>query len=341
MTKDFCIQLSEVFTSYHAPSICELPSGDLLACCFAGKTSMEGDPNQVTLGSRFQRETGQWSEPEIWVDVPHRASGNPRVFVGPKPDEIWLIAPVAYGEWCGGTTRLFMKRSYDEGRTWKDLELLVENKGILGKNKPYIKNNLCILPVEQEEMWSPRFLRSEDFGETWELFGDLGKQAGVRILQPTIVELRDGTLMSYMRSQENRIYESHSSDQGRTWSEAQPTILPNNNSGIDMARLFSGNLVLVFNPTQLEENRQARDAGLPENLAGFTTWGARTPLVIALSEDDGRTWPYSLVLEDAEGVFCYPAVIQDSKGAIHIVYTWDRKAIRHVVVTEEELLSSS
>ena len=338
--KEFCIQLSEGYASCHAPSICELSSGDLLACCFAGTQELEGGPDQVTLGARFDRRSGTWSDPEVWVDVPHRASGNPRIFVGPRPSEVWLVAPVSYGEWCGGSTRLFMKRSYDEGSSWKDLELLVAEKGILGKNKPFIRDNLCILPVEQEHTWNSKFLRSEDYGESWELLGDLGNDAGVRIIQPTVVQLNDGSLLAYMRSQENYIYQSRSNDIGRSWSKAEPTELPNNNSGIDMVRLASGNLVLVYNPTQLVTDKQQRDSGLPEHMAGFTTWGPRTPLVAALSEDEGNSWPYQVVLEDGPGVYCYPAVIQGKDRMIHIVYTYQRTAIRHVAIEENELLAS-
>jgi alpha-L-rhamnosidase len=233
-----------------------------------------------------------------------------------------------------------MKRSLDEGRSWKDLELLTEEKGILGKNKPFIRDNLCILPVEQEHLWNPKFLRSEDFGHSWELVGDLGKEAEVRILQPTVVQLSDSTLLAFMRSQENYIFESRSNDLGRTWSKANATKLPNNNSGIDMVRLSSGNLVLVYNPTQLVEDREQRDAGLPEGMAGFTTWGPRTPLVASLSTDDAESWSHRVVLENGSGVYCYPAVIQDISGTIHIVYTWERRAIRHVMVTEEEFWNS-
>ncbi|MBA7486916.1 hypothetical protein ES707_22478 [subsurface metagenome] len=337
--KEFCIELPEPYLSCHAPSICELPSGDLLACCFAGTQELEGGPDQVTLGARFDKRRGSWSKPAIWVDVPQRASGNPRVFVGPNSGEVWLVAPVSYGEWCGGSTRLFLKRSYDEGMNWKDLELLVDEKGILGKNKPFIRDNLCILPVEEEAEWNPKFLLSEDGGESWELVGDLGREAGVRIIQPTLVQLRDGTLLAYMRSQENYIYQSRSEELGHSWSRATPTGLPNNNSGIDMVRLSSGNLVLVYNPTQLVTDQQQRDAGLPENMVGFTTWGPRTPLAAALSEDEAKSWPHQLVLENGPGVYAYPAVIQGQDQAIHIVYTFERTAIRHMRIEEAELLS--
>ena len=59
----------------------------------------------------------------------------------------------------------------------------------------------------------------------------------------------------------------------------------------------------------------------------------RSPLVVALS-DDGRTWEHQLTLEDGAGEFSYPTVIEADNGTIHIAYTWQRRAIRHVEIRQ-------
>jgi len=323
------------FPSCHAPSICELPDGDLLLAFYAGE--YEGAPDQVILGARYDRAAGRWSEPKIWVHVFRRATVNPRVFVGPD-GAVWLIAPVNYGErWCSGGTYLFLKRSYDGGHTWTDLELLVERKGLLGKNKPLVEGAFCLLPVEWEPTWSAAFLRSEDGGRSWEVVGDLGREAAAHLIQPTVVRLSDGRILAYMRSQEGKIFASYSENDGRTWSRPVPTALPNPNSGIDMVRLRSGNLVLVYNPTTPTPAMGKLHPAWPKRMpAGFEVWGPRTPLVIALSPDEGRSWPYHLVLEEGMGEYSYPAVIQAQDGSIHVVYTHRREAIKHVAILEEE-----
>jgi len=321
----------------HAPSICELPDGDLLLAFYAGE--YEGAPDQVILGTRYDRSAGRWSEPEIWVHVFRRATVNPRVFVGPD-GVVWLVAPVNYGEhWCSGGTYLFLKRSSDGGHTWTDLELLVERKGLLGKNKPLVEGDFVLLPVEWEATWSATFLRSEDGGRTWEIVGDLGRAAGAHLIQPTVVRLPDGRLLAYMRSQEGRIFSSYSTDDGRSWSVPEPTSLPNPNSGIDMVRLRSDNLVLVYNPTEPLPRSEKLHPAWPRVMpTGFEVWGPRTPLVAAFSEDGGRTWPRRLVLEDEDGEYSYPAVIQARDGTIHVVYTYRREAIKHVMLSEDGFL---
>lgn len=337
MKRKPCIITNEEYPSCHASSICELNNGDLLACCYAGKE--EGSPDQVILGTRYNTSLAVWTPWKVWVDVPHHASGNPRVFRAPMEGEVWLISPVAYGVWCSGSTRLFMKRSYDEGETWKDLELLIDDKGILGKNKPFIEDNLVILPVEREDYWNVKFLRSTDRGERWQLIGDLGRESGIRVIQPTIIRLKSGDLMAYMRSQENFIFVSYSKDDGSHWSEPTPTTLPNNNSGIDMVKLASGRLALAYNPSPLTTTVDTLEPGLPvEIMAGFDTWGPRTPLIVSLSEDEGKHWNLHYTIEEGPGSFSYPSIIEADNGLIHITYTHNRKRIMHVQLTEEEIL---
>ena len=302
----------------------------------------EGSPDQVIIGSRFSSASNSWKEAEVWVNVPHRASGNPRIFLSPSGTETWLVVPITYGVWCGTDTYLFLKRSYDYGRSWQDLELLTVEKGLNGKNKPLIKNECILLPVEEVATWKPRFLRSEDGGETWTTIKVPEAEPLVRVIQPSVVELSDGTLLAYMRSQEQYIYRTYSKDGGATWSAPEPTQLPNNNSGIDMTRLASGNIALVYNPTNLSNNRELINSALPiDQMPGFSTWGPRTPLSISLSTNEGETWNHTLDLEKGRGFFSYPAIIQSHDGTIHVTYTHQRTAIKHVVLTEDEVLNHS
>jgi len=91
------------------------------------------------------------------------------------------------------------------------------------------------------------------------------------------------------------------------------------------------------------------------------SWGLKSPgrgkLNVAISHDDGLTWTPSstVVLESFDDgaisdvnadkknqkkpiEMSYPAVIQDPKtDLIHIVYTYDRQTIKHVVINPNRL----
>ncbi|RJQ41120.1 MAG: hypothetical protein C4545_07515 [Anaerolineaceae bacterium] len=341
------------YKSCHSVALCKLANGDLLAAWFAGDE--EGSNNSVILISRKEEGKDNWSSAGIAVNVTNRAAGNPRLFVGPD-NSVWLIAPINYGEWCQGGTRLFLKRSFDYGKSWSDLELFIEPKGILGKNKPICtKSGTWIIPCEYERDWQAVFIRSTDRGETWEIIECPGSNA--RLHQPTIIQRENSELLAFMRTWEGVIYQTRSSDDGATWSYPEATGIPNNNSGIDMVKLTSGRIALICNPCSLgrdgnvivkPEERPAeinvRDLCQADSLQiltildvnnsnvpsipGFPTWGPRSPLSILLSDDDGKTWHLSADIENVPGEFSYPAVIQGSEKRIYIAYTANRTEIR-------------
>ena len=355
------------FPTSHAGSICELPNGDLLAVWYSG--SKESAPDSVILGSRLPKGAKEWQSPVILVNVANHASGNPRVFVGPD-STLWLISPVNYGRWCDGGTRMFFKRSYDLGRSWTDLEILTTRRRILGKNKPIHleKKDIWIMPVEYEGTGDVAFMRSTNSGKHWKVIDRPGEVAYLD--QPTVVQLANDDLLAYMRSWEGYIYESRSVDLGLSWSKPAPTTLLNPNSGIDMVRLRSGKLVLIFNPVALgpkgnltvshkdrarrdlpsgrdalrkaedHELRRVIDKQQPEHVeysGGYPAWGPRTPLSVAVSDDEGRTWRISQHLERGEGEFSYPAIIQGSSGAVYILYTYQRTGMKYTRIEESEL----
>ena len=364
IASDYPFRAMEKFPSSHAAAVCELMDGDLLAAWYAGQR--EGDPDSVIMGARFSQEKKLWEPPQVWVDVHGHAAGNPRLFTG--PDElVWLLAPINYGAWCQGGTELYLKRSADGGRSWTDLERFIRKKGVLGKNKPVsIGKGIWIIPAEYERSWEAVMIRSEDNGEHWDLVPV--PAGGERLHQPAIVQLSDGSLLAYLRTWEGYIYQTRSEDSGQTWSRVGRTNLPNNNSGIDMIRLRSGKLLLVYNPVHLGPNGdlvvpeevsrslprseemlcnadsaqidylvEQQWEGRPAGAGYYPNWGPRTPLSIAVSGDEGNTWERVLDLETDPGEFSYPAVIQDELGTIHIVYTCHRTNIKHVRLIEGDL----
>lgn len=367
MISRFIVEPTQRFPTCHAGTICELPNGDLLAAWYTGLH--EGSPDSVICGSRLKSGDASWGTPEIWVNVANHAAGNPRLFIGPD-QAVWLIAPVNYGAWCDGGTRMFFKRSFDLGRTWTDLEILTRRRRILGKNKGLsVRPNILILPVEYEGLGDVAFMRTTNAGRTWSIVDCPG--GGAYLDQPSIVQLTNGDLMAYMRSWEGYIYETHSTDFGLTWSKPVSTTLPNNNSGIDMVRLASGRLVLSYNPTALGAagNLTSEDVygvGVASRFAhgvlskagneelqrmihkskaqgeyhpsGLLSWGPRTPLCLAVSDDEGKSWQNRLTLEDAPGEFSYPAIIQSSDKTIHVIYTHNRTKMKHVRLVESEIL---
>ncbi|MDB4682374.1 exo-alpha-sialidase, partial [Synechococcus sp. AH-551-A10] len=75
-----------------------------------------------------------------------------------------------------------------------------------------------------------------------------------------------------------------------SWSSPHPTDLPNNNSSIQACRLVSGRLALIFNRFGFLPDPNDPDAS---SAWGEARWPrTRWPLSIAISADDGQSWPW-------------------------------------------------
>jgi len=305
------------FESCHASTIEEIKDG-LIVSWFGG--TAEKNPDVGIWVSRFLDE--KWTKPvEVADGVQHKdlryPAWNPVLFntgsevklfykVGPNPRDWW-------GE---------VISSLDNGITWSESRRLPEEIWGPIKNKPVLLSNGDLLcPSSTETVgWRVHMEISSDMGSSWERTRALndGKKQGA--IQPTVLIHPNGKLQILSRSEGKMILSSWSSDNGRTWSKFEPIMLPNPNSGIDGVTLEDGRHILIYN--HLKKN-----------------WGGRNVLNLAVSKD-GINWDAAILLEndpDSDGEYSYPAVIQTKDRMVHIIYTWNRKTIKHVVVDPSKL----
>ncbi len=302
----------EGYPSCHASTLVELPDGELLAAWFAG--SQEGARDTAELGARLAPGTTAWSKPQVLVDTPNKSDGNPVLHVDRK-GRVWIFYVTKENDrrpqWA--QCPLKCRVSTDGGRTFGPERILHAELGWMDRNKPiYLANGDLLLPLYDERDWTSHIFISTDDGATWSMSEHMVGNGGN--IQPTLAQLSDGSVLALMRtgSDHHRLWRALSRDNGRTWSVPVETDLPNPDSACDMVRLADGHLVLVFNDST----------------------SRRTPLTVALSTDEGRTWPVKRNLETAEGEYSYPAIIQTRDGMIHVTYTYQRRSIKHAAFNE-------
>jgi predicted neuraminidase len=312
VTAEFIYE-SAPFPSCHASTIVETDRG-LVAAWFGG--TAERNPDVGIWVSR--REGSRWTTPvEVanGVETPalRHPTWNPVLFQ-PRSGPLMLFYKVgpSPSTWWG-----MVRTSVDGGLTWSSPRRLPD--GVLGpiKNKPVQLANGDILSgsSSEHEGWRVHFERSSDNGASWAVTPPLNDGKEIPAIQPSILVHKDGRLQAIGRSRSKRLFETWSSDQGRTWSPLALTELPNASVGTDAVTLSDGRVLLVYNHTAT----------------------GRSPLNVALSVD-GRQWMAGPVLENEPGrEFSYPAVIQTRDGLVHITYTWRRERIRHVVVDPRAL----
>jgi predicted neuraminidase len=308
LLKEFMFE-SAPFPSCHASTIVQTRDGNLLAAWFGGAYERASD-----VGIWISRHDGSKWSPPLQVATGEDASGKPLptwnpVLFQPSKGPLLLFYKVgpSPASWWG-----MLMTSTDNGTTWSTSRRLPD--GILGpvKDKPIeLTDGLMLCPSSDEsDGWKLHIERTTDLGLTWTKTATLNEGHKVRQIQPTLLDHGNGKIQFLSRTDAGCIYQSWSSDNGKTWDATAPTKLPNPNSGIDAMELKDGRSLLVYNPS-------AKD---------------RHPLAIAISTD-GRQWGFPIPIEDTDGPeLSYPAVIQTADGKVHITYTWERKRIRHVVI---------
>jgi predicted neuraminidase len=299
------------FPECHASTICEV-NGRLVTAWFGGTREKNND-----VEIWVSRHDGtNWSAPvsvangiernkryPTWNPVLFQTKDGPLTLfykVGPNPDEWWGMK----------------KTSRDSGVTWGKSERLPEKISGPIKNKPIVlKSGEMIAGSSTEhDGWRVHFERSTDGGGNWRFVGPIEDPQKFGAIQPTILIHSNGALQAFCRSQNGKIVETWSINDGLTWTPLAATALPNPNSGIDAVSLHDGRHLLVYN---------------------HTTRG-RSPLNVAATRD-GRTWQAAFVLESEPGEYSYPAIIQTSDGLVHTTYTWKRQRVKHVVIDPAKL----
>jgi predicted neuraminidase len=318
----------------HAANLLELDNGDLLCVWFTG--SGEGNPDTNVVMSKLPAGTDQWSTPIQLSSDPERSEQNPVLFQAPN-GKLWLFH-TSNEPHNQKTSRVVYRISEDRGSTWGPAEVLFDGTGIfLRQPLLVLKNGDWLLPAYYctlDGHYSVVQI-STDKGTTWQ---EYEVQNSIHRVQMNVVELGDGTLYAVFRSrQAERIYTSISRDSGRTWTVPVKSELPNNNSSIQLTKLKNGHLALIYNNSSLERD-QFRWI---QRKGEFRKKTLRTPLTLAISEDEGKTWPHyknvqmaDLEYKDSEVGYSYPSIIATRDGKIHIAFSYLRKAIKYVSLEE-------
>ena len=237
---------------------------------------------------------------------------------------------------------------------WSSRGLLDKNLDprALGENSPITLSDgtylYALARTESNTEWLDVYV-STDEGESWhrrgsawvpeELNPDSNVVTGKPISsrghgEPMVVERVDGSLWMLSRTHFRGlpIGESFSIDGGKSWTDVIPSHIKHTNSRFHIRRLNSGRLLLVKHSDEVVE-----DAG------PWGSGGGRRDLTAYLSDDDGKTWPYRLLIEG--GDCSYPDSAQSKDGRIFIAYDIGRSIggigaeIRMAIIREEDIKS--
>ena len=199
----------------------------------------------------------------------------------------------------------WMRISTDEAKTWSEpIQCISDRKGyfVVNNNRVIqLKSGRLLMPaayhyVPEGGDWDEKAghgriycYYSDDNGQTWKPGKEVPNPDNVINQEPAVIELKNGYILMLIRTNSGAQYISTSKDKGETWSAAERSNITSPTSPASVARIPStGDLLLVWNNTVNEK---------------------RTPLNIAISKDEGKTWSHGKTLENnPDKGYCYTAI---------------------------------
>ncbi len=115
-------------------------------------------------------------------------------------------------------------------------------------------------------------------------------------LEPTVVEMKDGSLWMILRTSQDRHYQSFSYDGGESWTTPEPSPFYGTITMPRIGRLSDGRLIFIWNNTtplpELDPDDPIK-TGLAETSKDGTwedVFTNRAVIHVAVSEDEGKSW---------------------------------------------------
>ncbi|MFC2085815.1 sialidase family protein [Bacteroidota bacterium] len=319
----------------HSDSVARLSEGDVeilkdgrLAFVYQQSGRGGGDFDRMDIVLKTSDDGGgNWSQPGVLVSSDEAGMNvmSPTILRTHDGELLLFYLRKNGPQDC----RMYVRRSTDELATLSDPVLTMSTDGyfVVNNARPIqLSSGRLIIPAafhpaDGDFEWSdlrmfgiPTIFYSDDVGLSWDRAKtslDAPPIVGVQLQEPGVVELEDGSLMMWMRTNGGFQYESFSNDRGETWTIPEPGPLAAPLSSATISRIpWTGDLVAVWND-------RSGDHPTPEARADYWAVANRTPLTVAVSRDDGLTWSRSRLLENDEGLnFSYPSITFDGQRMI-------------------------
>lgn len=316
----------------HSATVEQFPDGVLRSVWFQG--SREGGKDIALYQASLDPAARKWSAPEVLVNREQASAelgrslktiGNPVLFTA-RGGRTWLFfVTVSLFGWSGGDINY--KYTDDGGQTWSRARRLlvspVPHSGTLVKGSAveYADGSIGLPVYRSYDQYS--FAELVHLASDGKVMGKATMSNATRgALQPSISVFNEHDAVAMMRyngDDPKRVLRTTTTDSGRRWTTPETTEVPNPDSALAAVELSDASMLMVFN-----------------NSTEY-----RNVLSLARSVDQGQSWKILYAFDEEEAARddvneerSYPSMKRDRSGDIHLVYTWKRKKIKHVIFNE-------
>ena len=313
MTSEFLYTPDSIGAFSHCPTLLNTQSGSLLASWYGYPDEEYRDAKIILARKNHGQETWSKTMPQILFPESKYSQGNPLLFQEPT-GRICLFFVYLKGNYWNDS-ELHATYSHDDGKTWTPPTALALPRGTMVRAAPMaVQDGTLLLPAYDEQRHQSIVLISQAPYCSWTM---AHRFEDVPLIQPTIVRGLNKSLTMYFRATQEpkRIWRSVSPDGGNSWLAPIQTPLPNPLSGIAAVHMKE-QTALIYNHTELHQ---------------------RHPLSLSITRDHGVSWSEPWHFETAKHEVSYPSFTMDGHGQLHGLYTFNRRMIRYVTISEQVL----
>ena len=314
-------QASKEYPRYSEGSILPLNDGTLLYTTtqFIGSGSDFATARIIAKKSTDGGKT--WSEPRVLQENTGKKnvmSATLRYLASPlnekRPIGLFYLKKNTLAD-----LKAYLKVSHDDGKTFGDPIEITAPPGYHVVNNDRItilSSGRWLVPVastpdvaKSNHFVSACFI-SDDQGQTWHQSKGSVDYEKRGAMEPEVFELKGGNILMIFRTQSGHIGSSVSHDGGETWDKPGSWGVRAPEAPATLRRIPStGDLMLIWN-----DNFEP----------GTGHSGKRSPLTVAISDDEGKTWKFKKNLEPSpDHTYSYISLIFFQGRAIMSYYVGD------------------
>ena len=205
----------------------------------------------------------------------------------------------------------------EDKNEWTMPNMLDLPVGMMIRHRPifFDKDSLIIPAYHEKENTSYLYSSQRPFTK-WLKIGEVDGD----LIQGDLINTEGNEWQLYLRPSmdtPHNIFRALSPDNGKSWNTVLRMNLPCPLSGVAVAYFGDKKVVIAHNNTQEFK---------------------RNPISLSISDNYGMNFIKQFDVESSEGMeLSYPSLLVDSNRKLHMVYTYNRRMIKHVCWDEREI----
>ena len=313
MKKEFVYNPKDFNGHSHASCLAE-HNGDIYLSWYVYEEE-EHQKGQVVI-SKLNQETQEWSKAEfVFTNTRHQSQGNPVIFS--HNGKLHLYFVILQGHYWD-SAQIYYSCQNEQTKEWEVPTKVNVPNGIMVRHRPLLLGNKLLIPAYDEKDMTTVIYSVDGDMSQWRTVS----RTEQKYIQADLLKFNEQECQMYLRdtTESRKVMKAVSSSAGSMWNNISETDLHCPLSGIAAIKLSKEQILVANN---------------------HTTEHKRNPLSLSLSKTRGLDFDNQIWHIDKTDIeLSYPTLLQDTKNMIHLAYTYNRKMIKHISFTEEELINN-